>query len=102
MKFLTTLLIAALIGLMVYTARRRVWLALRVAGITYIVVLFGRILLSGTDVWVDRIEDLVWPVLIILIAWVVLWLVSTTYERRKSAPRVASGSRRRARGLRGP
>jgi hypothetical protein len=82
-KFLTTLLIAALIGLMVYSARRRVWLALRVAGIAYVVVLFGRLLISGT--WTDRLEDLVWPVLIVLVAWVILWLVSTTYERRKAA-----------------
>lgn len=82
MKFFTTLLIATLVGLMVYTARRRIWLALRVAGITYIVVLFGRLILSG-DVLVDRWDDFVWPVFGLLVAWAVLWLISTRYEQRK-------------------
>jgi hypothetical protein len=82
MKVLTTLLIAALIALMVYTVRRRVWLALRVGGIAYVVVLFGRLLIS--DTWSDRAEDLVWPVLGVLVVWVVLWFVSTRYEQRKA------------------
>jgi hypothetical protein len=81
-KLLTTLLIATLVGLMVYTARRRIWLALRVAGITYIVVLFGRLLFSG-DVLFDRWDDLVWPVFGLLVAWAALWLISTRYEQRK-------------------
>jgi hypothetical protein len=84
MKLLTTLLIAALAVLMVYTIRRRIWLALRVGAIVYLVVLFGRLLLSSFS-WADRLEDLVWPVLGILVVWVVLWLVSTRYERRKAA-----------------
>jgi hypothetical protein len=84
MKLLTTLLIAALAALMVYSVRRRVWLALRVGGIVYLVVLFGRLLLSSFSLS-DRLEDLVWPILGILVVWVVLWFVSTTYERRKAA-----------------
>ena len=83
MKLLTTLLIAALAALMVYQMRRRVWLALRTGAIVYLVVLFGRLLFSGS--WADRWEDLVWPVLAVLVVWVVLWAISTTYERRKAA-----------------
>jgi hypothetical protein len=83
MKFLTTLLLAVLVGLAVYSARRRLWLALRVGGIAYLVLLFGRLLLSANS-FADRWEDLVWWVLIILVAWAVLWLVSTTYEQRKA------------------
>ena len=84
MKLLTTLLIAALAALMVYSIRRRVWLALRVGAVVYLVVLFGRLLLSSFS-WADRLEDMVWPVLLVLVAWVVLWFVSTAYERRKAA-----------------
>jgi hypothetical protein len=84
MKLLTTLLIAVLATLMVYSMRRRVWFALKVGAVVYLVVLFGRLLLSSFSL-ADRLEDLVWPVLIILVVWVVLWFVSTTYERRKAA-----------------
>jgi hypothetical protein len=83
MKVLSTLLIAALIALMVYSVRRRVWLALRIGAVAYLVVLFGRLLLSSFS-WGDRLEDLVWPVLGVLVVWIVLWFVSTTYERRKA------------------
>ena len=86
MKLLTTLLIAALAALMVYSMRRRLWLALRVGAVVYLVVLFGRLLLSSFS-WGDRLEDLVWPVLGVLIVWVVLWFASTAYERRKIAKR---------------
>ncbi len=82
MKLLTTLLVAALVALMVYAARRRILLALRVGAITYVVVLFGRLLVSG-DVLADRWDDLVWPVFGMLIAWAVLWLISTQYQQRK-------------------
>ena len=86
MKLLSTLLIATLVGLIVYTARRRIWLALRVAGITYVVVLFARLLFSG-DFLAERWDDLVWPVFGLLLAWAVLWLVSTRYEQRKRQQR---------------
>jgi hypothetical protein len=84
MKLLTTLLIAVLAALMVYSIRRRVWFALKVGAVVYMVVLFGRLLLSSFS-WSDRLEDMVWPVLGVLVLWVVLWFVSTTYERRKAA-----------------
>ncbi|HET6319196.1 MAG TPA: hypothetical protein VFG86_22300 [Chloroflexota bacterium] len=82
MKLLTTLLVAVLVGLIVYAARRRIWLALRIGGITYVVVLVVRLIASG-GVLADRWDDLVWPVFGLLVAWAVLWLVSTRYEQRK-------------------
>ena len=53
MKLLTTLLIAVLAALMVYTIRRRVWFALKVGAVVYMVALFGRLLLSSFS-WSDR------------------------------------------------
>ena len=82
MKLFTTLLIATLVGMMVYAARRRIWLALRLGAVTYVVVLFGRLLLSGGAL-ADRWDDLVWPVFGLLVLWVVLWLISTRYEQRR-------------------
>jgi hypothetical protein len=48
------------------------------------VVLFGRLLLSAGDL-ADRWEELVWPVFALLVVWVVLWAVSTTYAQRRAA-----------------
>lgn len=84
MKLLTTLLIACLAALGVYAARRRILFSLRVGAIVYVVVLFGRLLLSAGDL-ADRWEDLLWPVFALLVIWVVLWAVSTTYEQRRAA-----------------
>jgi hypothetical protein len=81
-KFVTTLLIAMLAGLLVYSARRRVWLALKTAGIVYIILLPLRLLFSAGTVF-EQLDELVWPALGILVVWVVLWWASTTYERRK-------------------
>jgi uncharacterized membrane protein YjjB (DUF3815 family) len=86
MKILTTLLLALLIALGVYSARRRIMLSLKVGAIAYVVLLFGRLALSANS-FADRWEDLIWPVFILLVVWVVLWLVSTTYEQRKAARR---------------
>jgi hypothetical protein len=83
-KLLTTLLIASLAALGVYAARRRILFSLRVGAIVYVVVLFGRLLLSAGDL-ADRWEDLLWPVFALLVIWVVLWAVSTTYEQRRAA-----------------
>ena len=84
MKLLTTLLIACLAALGVYAARRRILFSLRVGAIVYVVVLFGRLLLSAGDL-ADRWEDLLWPVFAMLVIWVVLWAISTTYEQRRAA-----------------
>jgi hypothetical protein len=70
----------------VYAARRRIWYSLRVGAIVYVVVLFGRLVLSAGSL-ADRWEDLVWPLFGALVVWAVLWAVSTTYAQRKAARR---------------
>ncbi len=82
MKLLTTLLIACMAALAVYLARRRIMFALKTGAVVYIVVLFGRLLLSAGSL-ADRWEDLVWPVLVMLIAWMVLWVASNNYAARR-------------------
>ncbi len=99
MKLLTTLLLAALVALGVYIARRRILYALRVGAIAYVVLLFGRLLISMGSM-ADRWEDLVWPVLSLVLAWVILWWVSTSYAQRRDRQkrlRSASGAGRPAR-----
>ena len=81
MKLFTTLLVALLAGLLVYAVRQRVWLALKTAGIVYLILLPIRLVFSP-DLG-EHLQDLVWPAFIILVVWVVLWYASTTYERRK-------------------
>jgi hypothetical protein len=81
-KLLTTLLIASLAALAVYAARRRILFALKTGAVVYVVVLFGRLLLSGPEL-ADRWEDLIWPVFGLLVVWVILWWVSTTYAERR-------------------
>lgn len=83
MKLLTTLLIAMLAALAVYAARRRIVYALKTGATVYVVVLFARLALSAGSL-ADRWEDLIWPVFFMLVAWVVLWWVSTTYAARNS------------------
>ena len=78
MKLLTTLLIASLAALGVYAARRRIVFALRTGAIVYIIVLFGRLVFA-----LDRLEDLVWPVIGMLVVWAVAWFVSNLYFERK-------------------
>ena len=82
MKLLTTLLIACIAALAVYSARRRIVYALKTGALVYVVVLFGRLLLSAGSLG-DRWEDLLWPVFIMLVAWAILWFVSTQYQARK-------------------
>jgi positive regulator of sigma E activity len=81
-KFVTTLLFAALAGLGVYLARHRILFALKTAAIVYVVLLFGRLLLSIGSV-TDRLDELIWPALLLFLAWVVLWWVSTAYAERR-------------------
>ena len=81
MKLLTTFVIASLAALGVYMARRRIVYALKTGATVYVVVLFGRLLLSAGSL-ADRWEDLVWPVFFLLVAWLLLWWASTSYERR--------------------
>jgi hypothetical protein len=97
MKLLSTLMIACLAALAVYSARRRIVFALKTGAFVYIVVLFGRLLLSAGSL-ADRWEDLVWPIFIMLVAWVVLWWISTAYAERRARTdrkvRTASGAGR--------
>ena len=79
MKLLTEVLIACGVALAVYAARRRIMFALKTGALVYVVLMFGRLLLS-----MDRWEDLVVPVAIMLIAWAVLWVVSTNYAERRA------------------
>ena len=79
MKLLTTVLIACGVALAVYAARRRIVFALKTGAVVYVVLMFGRLLLS-----MDRWEDLVWPVLIMLVLWAVLWVASTNYAERRA------------------
>jgi uncharacterized membrane protein YfcA len=82
MKLLTTLLLATLGALVVYAARRRILFALKTGAILYIVLLFGRLVLSAGSL-ADRWEDLFWPVVFLLIVWAVLWWWSTNYAERR-------------------
>jgi hypothetical protein len=84
MKLLTTLLIATLAALAVYTARRRIFFALKTGAVVYVVVLFGRLLLSAGSL-ADRWDDLLWPVFIMLVIWVVLWFASNAYVQRRDS-----------------
>jgi len=88
-KLLTTLLIAVLAALAVYSARRRILFALKTGAVVYIVLLFGRLLLSAGSL-ADRWEDILWPVLIMLVAWVILWWLSTAYVERRDRKSSAS------------
>jgi hypothetical protein len=85
-KLFTTLLIALLAALGVYAARRRIWFALKTGAIVYLVLLPLRLVLAAGSL-ADRADELVWPLFGVLVLWVVLWWVSTTYERRKLARR---------------
>ena len=99
MKLLTTLLMASLVALGVYVARRRILYALKTGAIAYVVLLFARLLISAGSM-ADRWEDLIVPMVLLLVAWIVLWYVSTAYaHRRDRAKRIsrASGAGRPAR-----
>lgn len=84
MKILTTLLIACLAALAMYSARRRIMFALKTGAAVYVVLLFGRLLISAGSL-ADRWEDIFWPVVVMLIAWVVLWRISTVYLGRRAS-----------------
>jgi hypothetical protein len=82
MKLLTTLLISILVALAVYSARRRIVFALKTGAVVYVVLLFGRLLISAGSL-ADRWEDLFWPVVVMLIAYAILWSASTVYAERR-------------------
>ena len=95
-------LAAALAAFGVYLARRRIIYALKTGAIVYIVLLFGRLfieLVTG-GARSEPLGEFVWPALLLGVAWVVLWWVSTAYaERRDREKRLrrASGAGRAGR-----
>lgn len=93
MKLFTTLLLALLAGVLVYAIRRRLKLALVVAGGAYLVLLPLRLLFSAGSLG-DRLDDLLVPALAVFVAWVVLWQASLAYERRKKRRTTLPGRRR--------
>jgi uncharacterized membrane protein YfcA len=101
-KLVTTLLMAAVAAIGVYAARRRIVYALKTGAIVYVVLIFGRLLLSlfvgGSQS--EPLGELVWPVVILFIAWLVLSKVSTSYAERRDREkqlRRASGAGRAVR-----
>jgi hypothetical protein len=101
-KILTTLLWASLAALGVYMARRRIIFALKTGAIVYVVLLFGRLLLSFLTggAQSEPLGEFFWPVVIMLVAWLVLTRISTNYaERRERQKRIrpSSGAGRPAR-----
>ena len=96
MKLLTTLLIATLVALGVYAARRRILFALKTGAIVYLVLLPIRLLFAAGSL-ADHLEDFVAPMLVLFVVWLILWRVSTAYEQRKLARRASSSARPAAR-----
>jgi hypothetical protein len=83
-KLVNSLLLALLAALGIYAARHRIILALRVGAIAYLLMLPLRLLPVAGEFF-DRIDQLVWPIAGLLLVWVVLWWISTTYQRHKQA-----------------
>ena len=96
-KFVTTLLFAMLAALGVYMARRRILFALKTGAIVYVVLLFGRLLLSLGSI-ADRFDELLWPALFLFLAWTILWWVSIVYAERRDRLRARESRIRRASG----
>jgi hypothetical protein len=99
MKILTTVLLATLAALGVYLARRRIIYALKTGAIVYVVLIFGRLLLSliTGGAQSEPLGEFVWPLVVVGVAWVVLWQVSTAYAQRRDREkrlRRASGAGR--------
>ncbi len=85
MKLLTITLLSALAAVGVYTARRRIMFALKAGGIVYVGLIFAHLLLSllTGGAKSEPLGEFVLPVLLLAIAWVVLWWVSTNYAQRR-------------------
>jgi hypothetical protein len=101
-KLLTTLLWASLAALGVYAARRRIIFALKTGAVVYVVLIFARLLLSllTGGLQSEPVGEIIWPVVILLLAWLILSRVSANYaERRDRQKRLrrASGAGRPAR-----
>jgi hypothetical protein len=102
MKLLTITLLSVLAAFGVYMARRRIIFALKTGGIVYIALIFARLFISLVTggAQSEPIGEFFWPVALLLIAWVVLWWVSTNYAQRRDREkrlRRASGAGRAGR-----
>ena len=89
MKVYTTLLLAALAGVLAYAMRRRLKLAFTVAAVAYLVIMPVRVALAAGNLG-ERAEELFVLAAGVLLGWAVLWRVSVWFERRKLARRAAS------------
>lgn len=86
MRVLSTLVFSLLAALGLYAARRRIWLALKTGAVVFLVLLPIRLLFYLPSLE-GQINNLVWPAAGALLAWLVLWRASTTYQRRREARR---------------
>jgi hypothetical protein len=94
-KFVTTLLFAIVAALGVYMARRRIVFALKTGAIVYVVLIFVRLLLDVGSM-ADHMDELIWPAILLLIAWVILWWISTNYAERRAREKMRARTIRRA------
>ena len=100
-KVFTTLLLASLAALAMYMARRRIFFALKTGAIAYVVLIFGRLLLSLVTggAQSEPLGEFFWPILVLGVAWFVLSKVSMGYaEKRDREKRLERERLRRASG----
>ena len=100
-KTFTTLLMATLAALVMYMARRRIIFALKAGAIAYVILIFGRLLLSllTGGAQSEPLAEFFWPVVVLAIAWYVLTRVSTAYaEKRDREKKLERERLRRASG----
>ena len=100
-KVFTTLLMASLAALAMYMARRRTIFALKTGAIAYVILVFGRLLLSVLTggAQSEPLGEFFLPVVVLVTAWYVLTKVSTSYaEKRDREKRLQRERLRRASG----
>lgn len=99
MKVFSTLVLALTAAFGIYVLRRRIVLALKTGAIAYLVILPIRLLFSAGQVAAE-VDQMIWPLIGVLVVWVVLWYVSTRYARRNQT-RQPAPSPKPVRGARG-
>ena len=80
----TTLLFALRAALLVYLTRKRLKFALTVGAIAYMVLLPIRLLFSAD--LAERMDDIVWPALIVFVIWLIASRLSIEYQKRRPPP----------------
>jgi hypothetical protein len=98
-KTFTTLLMASLAALVMYMARRRIIFALKTGAIAYVILIFGRLLLSllTGGAQSEPLGEFFWPVVLLAIAWLALTKVSTNYAEKRDRERQLERERERLR-----